>query len=128
MITNLKKGFMSKFYIKNMLLLLLAWMVTSCGSGDGPGSTAVEMFKKICAKNDYSIMLEYVAPESSPLIAMSLNMLKIEGAPKDNKMCKQEIKVVSEKISENTAIVTLAGNDPMNWKKIDGKWKFFVKK
>ena len=119
---------MSKSYTKNMLLLPLVLMVTSCGSGDGPGSTAVEMFKKICAKNDYSVMLEYVAPESSPLIAMSLNMLKTEGAPKDKKMCKQEIKVVSEKISDNTAIVILTDNDPMNWKKIDGKGKFFVKK
>jgi len=119
---------MSVSYTKNILLLSLVLMVTSCGSGDGPGSTAVEMFKKICAKNDYSVMLEYVAPESSPLIAMSLNMLKTEGSPKDKEMCKKEIKVVSEKISDNTAIVTLAGNDPMNWRKIDGKWKFFVKK
>jgi hypothetical protein len=74
-------------------------------------------------------MLEYVAPESAPLVAMGLNITKEDGDPKDQPICKQEIKLGSEKITGDTAVVTVTGSgDPMNWKKIDGKWKFYVKK
>lgn len=104
-------------------------LLAACGQGAGPGKTAVEMFEKICKTNDYSAMLEYVAPESAALMGIGLGMMKDKGAAKDADFCKSPIKVVSEKITDNTAVVVLSTDEkPMDWKKIDGKWKFHIKK
>ena len=111
------------------LLFSLTISIVGCGFGSGPGSTAIEMFKKVCSTNDYSVMLEYAAPESSPLVAMGVNIAKAQGKPENNNICKQEIKVVSEEVTGNTAVVTMSGDvKPMNWKKVDGKWKIYLKK
>jgi hypothetical protein len=118
------------YFPKHVLFSSLLLLVVGCGPGSGPGATAVEMFKKVCASNDYNAMLDYVAPESSALLAMGLNFAKMDGkAANEKPICKQEIKVVSEQISGDTAVVTISGDgDPTNWKKIDGKWKLYVKK
>lgn len=106
-----------------------ALLLVACGQGAGPGKTAIEMFEKVCKTNDYSAMLEYVAPESAALMGIGIGMMKDKGAAKDAAYCKPAIKVVSEKITDNTAVVVLNTDEkPMDWKKIDGKWKFYIKK
>ena len=118
-----------KLSLPKYLLFSLTISIVGCGFGAGPGSTAIEMFKKVCSTNDYSAMLEYAAPESAPFVAMGVNIAKADGKPEKNKICTQGIKVVSEEVTDNTAVVTMSGDvKPMNWKKIDGKWKFYIKK
>lgn len=103
--------------------------LAACGQGSGPGKTAIEMFEKVCKTNDYSAMLEYVAPESAALMGIGVGIMKDKGAANDAHFCKSPIKVVSEKITDNTAVVVLSTDEkPMDWKKIDGKWKYTIKK
>ncbi|MDP1959963.1 hypothetical protein [Hydrogenophaga sp.] len=118
-----------KLFLKNFLLSSFLLLIAGCGSGNGPGATALNMYKEVCAKNDFSEMLKFVAPESAPLMQLGINMMKDDGEPKDQEMCKQEIKLISEKITGDTAIVNISLQDkPMDWKKVEGKWKLYLKK
>lgn len=109
--------------------LIFAVLLSGCGQGSGPGKTAVEMYQKVCKTNDYSAFLEYVAPESAALMSMGIGLMKDKGQPKDESYCGSEIKVISEKISDSTAVVVLNVDDKsQDWKKVDGKWKLYVKK
>ena len=117
------KNFLSLVPISFFLLLV------GCGSGGSPGKTAVEMFEKVCKENDYNVFLEYIAPESATIMGVGIGMMKQQGAPKSADYCKSEIKLVSEKVTENTAVVVLnTSKDPINLRKIDGKWKVYIKK
>ena len=117
------KNFLSLVPISFFLLLV------GCGSGSSPGKTAVEMFEKVCKENDYNVFLEYIAPESATIMGVGIGMMKQQGAPKSADYCKSEIKLVSEKVTENTAVVVLnTSKDPINLRKIDGKWKVYIKK
>lgn len=117
------KIFLSLVPISFFLLLV------GCGSGSSPGKTAVEMFEKVCKENDYNVFLEYVAPESATIMGVGIGMMKQQGDAKSADYCKSEIKIVSEKVTENTAVVILNfSKDPINLRKIDGKWKVYIKK
>jgi hypothetical protein len=62
-------------------------------------------------------------------MGVGIGMMKQQGAPKSADYCKSEIKLVSEKVTENTAVVVLnTSKDPINLRKIDGKWKVYIKK
>jgi hypothetical protein len=122
-ITVILKIFLSLVPISFFLLLV------GCGSGSSPGKTAVEMFEKVCKENDYNVFLEYIAPESATIMGVGIGMMKQQGAAKSADYCKSEIKIVSEKVTENTAVVILNfSKDPINMRKIDGKWKVYIKK
>jgi hypothetical protein len=103
-------------------------MLSACGAS-GPGQTAVEMYEKICKENRFEVMLDYVAPESTALLGIGLQFMKKEGSPAEQALCKEPVKLVSENINGDVAEVVLSsGGEPMHWKKVDGKWKMFIKK
>lgn len=103
-------------------------LLSACG-GSGPGQTAVGMFEKICKENRFEVMMDYVAPESTALMGIGLEFMKKEGPPAEQAFCKEPVKLVSESINGDVAEVVLSNDGkPMHWKKVDGKWKMFIKK
>lgn len=103
-------------------------LLSAC-SGSGPGQTAVGMFEKICKENRFEVMMDYVAPESTALMGIGLEFMKKEGPPAEQAFCKEPVKLVSESINGDVAEVVLSNDGkPMHWKKVDGKWKMFIKK
>jgi hypothetical protein len=108
----------------------ILFTLVACGQGAGPGKTAVEMFDRVCKENNYSVFLDYIAPESAQLMQFGISIMEDEGEAIDEDYCNDgEIKVVSETITGTTAVVVLnVESKPMDWKKIDGKWKMYIKK
>jgi hypothetical protein len=122
--------------MKNVLkvsFVAVALVLTACGAS-GPGSTLLEMRKKMCDAKDIAPMLEYTAPESQALIGMAAAMFndptkgpKLKADLEES--CKSKLEVVSEKVDGDTAVVKLNdGKEPTTMKKIDGKWKMVISK
>ena len=108
-------------------------LLTACGS-QGPGDTLVEMRKKMCDKQSFSVMTEYAAPESQAVIGMIAQMSEDPKKGPDMKQkllseCKTPVKVEKEQIDGDKATVYLAGDSkPTMMKKVDGKWKMVIDK
>ena len=118
--------------MKKTLLTMIAFctlsFLSACGN-TGPGHVAIEMFTKVCKENKYDVMMEYVAPESNAIMGFGLQFMEKEGPPAEQDFCKQPITLVSETINGEVAEVILSHEGkPMHWKKVDGKWKMFIKK
>ncbi|MEY4285263.1 MAG: hypothetical protein RL111_1938 [Pseudomonadota bacterium] len=122
--------------MKNRLkisFVMLALALTACGSS-GPGSTLLEMRKKMCEAKNITPMVEYTAPESQAVIGMAAAMFndpnkgpKLKADLEES--CKSKLEVVSEKVDGDTALVQLNdGKEPTTMKKIDGKWKMVITK
>lgn len=115
------------------MVFALTGALVSCGSS-GPGAALLEMHEKMCKANSLQPIVEYTAPESQAMVGMVVAMSE---DPKKGpqikadleQKCKTGIKVVSEKIDGDTAVVVLSSdNKPTDMKKIDGKWKMVISK
>ena len=109
--------------------------LASCGwVSKGPGDTLLEMHKKMCDTKSFQPMVEYTAPQSQAIVATALAIA--EDPKKGPKMkedlasrCNTGIKVLSEKIDGDSAVVTLSSDKkPTDMIKIDGKWKMVINK
>jgi len=118
-----------QFTVKIIPLTLIFLLVGCSQNTNNPGKVAVEMFEQVCRKNDYSVMLDFVAPESAAIMAVGIAFMEDKGEATDQSYCKTKIKIISEDAKNDMAVVVLSDPDePMNWKKIDGEWKFFIQK
>jgi hypothetical protein len=102
-------------------------------SGNTPGDTALAMRADMCKTKDMGSMTKYLTEESKPMMEM---VTKLASSPEKKAMmdknltetCAKPAKVVSEKITGDTAEVTLEGDKPMKMRKVDGKWLVVISK
>jgi hypothetical protein len=107
-------------------------MLVGC-SGSTPGDTALAMRADMCKTKDMASMTKYLTEESKPLMEM---VTKLASSPEKKAMmdknltetCAKPAKVTSEKITGETAEVTLEGEKPMKMRKVDGKWLVVISK
>jgi hypothetical protein len=119
----------------SVVALFAVLPLVSCGwMSKGPGDTLLEMHKKMCDAKSFQPMVEYTAPQSQAIVA---TVLAIADDPKKGPEmkenlesgCKAGIKVLSEKIDGDSAVVTLSSDKkPTDMIKIDGKWKMVISK
>lgn len=119
---------------KLLLIAISALLLVACSRAPGPADTVREMYKKMCDANSIKPMVDYAAPESTPLLGMAVQMA--EDKDKGPKMkadlaqrCAKGIKVKEEKVDGDTAVVVLEDDEkPTTLRKIDGKWKITISK
>lgn len=102
-------------------------------SGSTPGDTALAMRADMCKTKDFASMTKYLTEESKPMMAMVTQMASSpeKKATMDKNLaetCAKPAKVESEKITGDTAEVTLVGDKPMKMRKVDGKWLIVISK
>jgi hypothetical protein len=102
-------------------------------SGSTPGDTALAMRADMCKTKDLGSMNKYLTEESKPMMEM---VTKLASSPEKKAMmdknltdtCAKPAKVESEKITGDTAEVTLSGDKPLKMRKVDGKWLVVISK
>lgn len=115
-------------------LIACASVVILAGcSKSSPSDTAIAMRTEMCKTKDLSSMNKFLTEESKPVMEMAS---KLMSSPEKKAMmdknltetCAKPAKVVSEKVTGDTAEVTLEGDKPMKLKKVDGKWLVVISK
>jgi hypothetical protein len=102
-------------------------------SGSTPGDIALAMRADMCKTKDLGSMTKYLTEESKPMMEM---VTKLASSPEKKatmdknltETCAKPAKVESEKITGDTAEVTLSGDKPMKMRKVDGKWLIVISK
>lgn len=102
-------------------------------SGNTPGDTALAMRADLCKTKDLGSMTKYLTEESKPMMEMAT---KLAASPEKKAMmdknlaatCAKPAKVIAEKVTGDTAEVTLEGDKPMKMRKVDGKWLIVISK
>ena len=87
----------------------------------------------LCKTKDLSSMTKYLTEESKPMMEMAT---KLAASPEKKAMmdknlaatCAKPAKVIAEKVTGDTAEVTLEGDKPMKMRKVDGKWLIVISK
>ena len=102
-------------------------------SGSTPGATALAMRAEMCKTKDMGSMVKYLTEESKPMMEM---VVKLASSPEKKALmdknlaetCAKPGKVIAEKVTGDTAEVTLEGDKTMKLKKVDGKWLVVISK
>lgn len=102
-------------------------------SGSTPGDTALAMRADLCKTKDVASMTKYLTEESKPMMEM---VTKLASSPEKKAMmeknltetCAKPAKVIAERVTGDTAEVTLEGDKPMKLRKVDGKWLVVISK
>jgi hypothetical protein len=107
------------------LVAVIAFAMASCGGGGSP-SSVVRQFHTAVEKGDTKALEKTATAETAALMAMFGEKAK-EGVTENGK-----IKSTSEKISGDTAVVTVTYTNgettDIDLVKVDGKWKVTIDK
>lgn len=109
-----------------------AIVLAGCSSST-PSDTALAMRADLCKTKDLGSMTKYLTEESKPLMEM---VTKLASSPEKKAMmdknlgetCAKPAKVIAERVTGDTAEVTLDGDKPIKLRKVDGKWLVVISK